>query len=141
MATGGGAGYSPIAPGTAGTVVAIPIYLAFSSFNPCIYFLSVLTMTVLACYVADMGETVFGRPDPPPVVIDEIVGFLWAMALIPPTLVNILFCFFLFRFFDILKPFPIRQLERKLKGGLGIVMDDVAAAAFTRLAFEIIRRI
>jgi len=69
------------------------------------------------------------------------VGFLWTMALLTPTVTNIVMGFFLFRLFDIVKPPPIRLLERKIKGGLGIVIDDLAAAVYTRLAIELIRRL
>ncbi|MCX7982462.1 MAG: phosphatidylglycerophosphatase A [Syntrophales bacterium] len=139
MATGGGVGYFPVAPGTAGTVVAIPVYLAISLFPPLIAFLTVLALTALACYVSQEGQTIFGQPDPPSIVIDEIVGFLWAMWLIAPTIEHIVTSFLLFRFYDILKPFPIRFLERRLPGGVGIVADDVVAAAYSRLTFELIR--
>ncbi len=133
-------GFSPIAPGTAGTVIAIPIYLAFSIFGSYLYLITVLALTALACHVSREGETIFGRQDPPQVVIDEIVGFLWTMALLPLTIGNILGGFILFRLFDIIKPFPIRHVERNLKGGLAIVMDDVVAAVYARIALELIRR-
>lgn len=128
-------------PGTVGTVVAVPLYLAFSSFAAPVYILTVLALSALAVYVAGSGELALGRRDPPAIVIDEIVGFLWTMVLIPPSLWSIVTCFLLFRVFDIVKPFPIRRVEEKLAGGWAIVMDDVVAGLYARAVFEIGRLI
>lgn len=76
--------------------------------------------------------------DPGEIVIDEIAGIIITLAGIPLTVLSVIIGFFLFRFLDILKPFPIRNLEKKLSGGVGIVMDDVAAGVMANIALRII---
>jgi len=130
IATGLGSGYSPFAPGTAGTLVGIPLYLALSSLSWPLYLVSVSVLTLLAVYAAGEAERIFDRKDSPRIVIDEIVGLLWALFLVGPTLYRIAAAFVLFRLFDIVKPPPARWCQDRLPGGWGVVMDDVAAGVW-----------
>ena len=136
IATGLGSGYSPFAPGTAGTLVAIPLYLALSTLSWPLYLASVSLLTLLAVYASGEAERIFDRKDSPRIVIDEIVGFLWSLFLVGPTAGRIAAAFFLFRIFDILKPPPARCCQDRLPGGWGVVMDDVAAGIWANAALQ-----
>jgi phosphatidylglycerophosphatase A len=137
FATGFGAGYSPIAPGTAGTLVAIPIYY-FLSFIPFpLYELTIITFFFLSSWISEKAERHWGKRDHPRIVIDEMMGFLITMLWLPKTTLFIILGFFLFRFFDIVKPPPIRLLER-VKGGYGVVLDDVLAGVYSNIILQII---
>jgi phosphatidylglycerophosphatase A len=137
IAAGFGAGYAPIAPGTAGTLVAIPIFLVLSSIPFPLYELTVLTFFFLASWISGEAQKDWGRRDHPRIVIDEIVGFLITMLWLPKTTLFIILGFFLFRFFDIAKPPPIRLTER-VKGGYGVVLDDVLAGVYSNIILQII---
>jgi phosphatidylglycerophosphatase A len=138
LATGFGVGYSPVAPGTLGTLVAIPIYY-FLSENPSpLYEIILIGFFFLSVWISENAETFFGKKDDPRIVIDEVMGFLITMLWVPKTTGFIMIGFFLFRFFDILKPFPIRRLERRLKGGWGIVLDDVMAGVYANIILHLI---
>ena len=130
LATGFGVGYSPIAPGTLGTLVAIPIYYFLSSIPSPLYELTLLTFFFFSVWISENAEVFFGKRDDPRIVIDEMMGFLITMLGIPRTILSIVMGFILFRFFDILKPFPIRRLGKSLEGGFGVVLDDVVAGVY-----------
>lgn len=138
LATGFGSGFAPFAPGTAGTVVAIPVYLIFSPLSWPLYLLSALALTFLAVYASQEAEKIFRKKDAPQIVIDEIAGFMWTMFLVAPTGLHILLGFVLFRLFDILKPFPARFFQNRLQGGYGIVLDDVAAGIYANISLLIL---
>jgi phosphatidylglycerophosphatase A len=93
----------------------------------------VSVLTLLAVYAAGEAERIFDRKDSPRIVIDEIVGLLWALFLVGPTLYRIAAAFFLFRLFDIVKPPPARWFQDRLPGGWGVVMDDVAAGIWANV--------
>jgi len=137
LSTGFGVGYTPIAPGTAGTLVAIPIFLVLSSISFPLYELTILTFFFFASWISGEAERCWGRKDHPRIVIDEIMGFLITMWWVPKTTPFIILGFFLFRFFDIVKPPPIRLLER-VKGGYGVVLDDVLAGVYSNIILQII---
>ena len=141
IATGFGSGYAPVASGTAGTIVGIPIYLIFSPFSWPVYLLTLLALSVLACYVATEAEKIFGEKDSSRIVFDEIVGFLWAMFLITPTLLHIVLAFVLFRAFDIAKVFPANLCEQRLPAGLGVVSDDVVAGIYANIVIQVLMRV
>ncbi len=130
FATGLGTGYSPFAPGTAGTVIGIPVYLVFSRFHWALHAISIIALFFLAVYVSQEAENLFQQKDASKIVIDEIVGFQVTMFLISPAIIHIVLGFIAFRFFDIIKPFPIRLCEKKFSGGYGVVMDDVMAGIY-----------
>ena len=131
LATWFGMGYFPIASGTVGTVGAIPLSLALLrcpfSFRVSFF----LVFFSLAVWASGRTESFLGRRDPSQVVIDEVVGFLTATIFMQTSWQELGIAFFLFRFFDIVKPFPAGILDRKLRGGIGIVLDDVAAGGYT----------
>ncbi len=137
LAAGFGAGYVPVAPGTAGTLVAIPIFLVLSLIPFPVYELTVLTFFFFASWISGEAERRWERKDDPKITIDEITGYLITMLWIPKTILFIILGFFLFRFFDIVKPPPIRLLE-KAKGGYGIVLDDVLAGVYSNIILQIV---
>jgi len=97
----------------------------------------VSVLTLLAVYASSEGERIFDRKDSPRIVIDEIVGLLWSLALVGPTAGRIAAAFFLFRLFDIVKPPPARWCQDRLPGGWGVVMDDVAAGVWANVALQV----
>ncbi|HWP24662.1 MAG TPA: phosphatidylglycerophosphatase A [Candidatus Binatia bacterium] len=140
FATGAGVGYIPRLPGTAGTLLAIPFSLALNSFAASRLGLGTLILSasvLCAMWLAGLGAKILRQKDPQPIVIDEIAGFLIAHFLAPPRLSAVLWSVFLFRLFDIAKIFPASRLE-KLPGGLGIVLDDVAAGLYTFIAVRLL---
>jgi phosphatidylglycerophosphatase A len=138
LATWGGVGFCPLAPGTLGTLAAIPFFLLLSLLPLWIYLLCVLGIGLAACWAAGRAESIFGEQDPRAIVIDEVVGFLAVMIALPPTWPYLLAGFCLFRAFDVLKPPPIRFVEQKVKGGYGVVLDDVLAALYAHIAIRIL---
>ena len=140
LASGFGAGYSPFAPGTVGTLVAVPLFLVLSLIATPSYEVTLAAFFFLSCWVADRAEAYFGRRDDPRIVIDEIMGFLLTMLWVPKTSLFLTLGFFAFRFFDIVKPPPGRRLER-LPGGWGVVMDDVSAGIYANIVLQIVRRV
>lgn len=140
FATGFGAGYSPVASGTVGTVVAIPIFILLSQWGTLGVLAGLTVIAVLGIPAADHMERSLGTSDPGKVVIDEIAGFLLAMAGSPVAVSHIVAGFFLFRFFDIVKPPPVRQAERYLRGGLGVVADDLLAGVYAWICLRLLER-
>lgn len=127
LAFAAGSGLSPWAPGTAGTLAAIPLYLLLLSL-PLGWYLGLLVAFFgVGLWACDKTARELGTDDPSPVVWDEVVGFLVTMIAAPAGWPWILIGFLLFRVFDILKPWPIRVIDRRLTGGLGIMLDDVLA--------------
>ncbi len=124
-------GYSPVAPGTMGTLAGVLVYYLLSFFATPIYLLLVTAAFILACRAADSAEVLFSQKDSPKIVIDEVVGYLISMALLPRTLTMIVGGFLFFRILDIMKPPPANTVDRRLKGGLGVVLDDVIAGIYT----------
>jgi phosphatidylglycerophosphatase A len=137
LAAGLGAGYTPIAPGTAGTLVAIPIYY-FLSFIPFpLYELTILTFFFFSSWIAERAQGYWQKRDDRRIVIDEMMGYFLTMLWVPRTFVFIVLGFFLFRLFDVVKPPPIRLLE-KARGGYGVVLDDVMAGVYSNIILQII---
>lgn len=139
IALGFGAGLAPRAPGTAGTLAALGLYwLLELLLHPLVIaFLAVplFFVGVWACGVAGRN---LGVADHGAFVWDEIVAFLPLAALASASLVLQLVAFGLFRLFDVWKPFPIRQFERQVKGGLGVMLDDLLAAGYAYAAFAVL---
>jgi len=138
LATGFGAGYFPVAPGTLGTLIAIPIYYFLSEIRSPIYEITLVAFLFLSVWISENAERFFGKKDDPRIVIDEVIGFLITMLWVSKTIGFVIIGFFLFRFFDILKPFPIRRLEKGFKGGFGVVLDDVVAGVYANIVLQII---
>jgi phosphatidylglycerophosphatase A len=130
--TGAGAGYVPYAPGTAGTLVGVPLSLALNrlaAYNLPLAVAVLLAAILCAIKVSTVGAALLKQKDPQTIVVDEIVGYMVANFLAPLTWSAAILSFLLFRFFDIVKIFPTKNLE-KLSGGAGIVLDDVMAGIY-----------
>lgn len=135
LATGFGSGYSPFAPGTAGSVVGL-VFAWLVSGQPLLGQIAALVVaTGLAIWSADVVSKAVGRKDPGIVVSDEIAGVMLTMIAIPWTTLSAAAGFFLFRVMDVLKPPPARGFER-FPGGWGIVADDLMAAVYAHLALR-----
>jgi len=132
LATGFGAGLLPFAPGTAGTLVGVLICLIFLPFPWIVRFSAVIALLAFSVYVSQLAENIYHKKDDQRIVIDEIIGFQITMLPVEINTLNICAGFILFRIFDILKPFPVRNLQR-LPGGWGIVADDAAAGIYAGL--------
>ncbi|MGR3914882.1 MAG: phosphatidylglycerophosphatase A [Gammaproteobacteria bacterium] len=135
-ALGFGAGLSPWAPGTCGTLAAVPIFFALQALGPAAYFLVTLAAFFTGIRMCARAAESLGHHDHRAIVWDEIVGLWVTMFLIPPSWGAALAGFLLFRLFDIVKPWPIRQSER-LGGGLGIMIDDLLAGLLANLALRL----
>lgn len=141
IATGAYTGYLPKAPGTWGTLVALPLNLLLLQLPPKGYGASMLLIFILAVYTAGAAEKILDRKDPGAIVIDEIIGMLIALIAAPSRPLIWLMAFLLFRLFDIIKPWPVSWADRHLNGGLGIVLDDVLAGAYAWLVLHGILKI
>lgn len=140
LATWCGSGLAPVAPGTFGTLAAIPLYLLVARLELPFYLAFLALFTMLACWVAGRAEALFGKHDAGEIVIDEVAGYLLTMLAVTPTWTHVVAGFFLFRLFDIVKPPPARQFDRYLKNGTGVVLDDLAAGAYACLSLHLLAR-
>ena len=138
IATLGFIGYLPIAPGTWGTAAGLVFVLLLKP-SATSYVVLIVTGFLLGTVASTAAERVIGRTDSGHIIIDEFIGFLISVIFVPQTYGYFVSAFFLFRFFDILKPFPIRQAERGLKGGLGVMTDDVLAGIYTNVILQMWR--
>lgn len=140
LAFGFGSGLAKKAPGTLGTLAAIPLYLLFVQADILIYSLLTISVTAVGVRICGVAAEKLGEHDFGGIVWDEIAGFLITMWLVPFTWQAVALGFILFRLFDIFKPWPIRTIDRQVQGGLGIMLDDVLAGVFAagllRLLFE-----
>jgi len=141
LATGCYAGYVPVASGTFGTLVAIPLCYLLSVLGPFEGTLFVVTFTGFAVWISGEAEKVFNKKDSGLIVIDEMAGFLVTMFLIPWSWKNMAIGFFLFRLMDIAKPFPIRRLGSTWPGGWGVVGDDVLAGVYANVILRFAMRL
>jgi len=138
LAFGFGSGLSPKAPGTAGTVVAMLIYLALPAMSPLLYALLILLSFVLGIWLCGKTATDLGVHDHGGIVWDEFVGYWITMFMAPSGLFWAVLGFVLFRILDIFKPWPIKWADKQLKGGLGIMLDDVLAGIMAALCIQAI---
>ena len=137
IATGAGSGYLPKAPGTWGTLVGLLLWWPLAGLSMAAYLAAVAVLFIVGVASAGAAEKILDRGDPGVVVIDEIVGVLIALAAVPLHPVAALAGFALFRLFDIAKPFPVGWVDRHLHGGLGIMLDDVAAGLYALLVLHL----
>jgi phosphatidylglycerophosphatase A len=128
IAFGFGTGLMPLMPGTWGTLAAIPLYFLMWDMHWGIYLFIIALAFFLGVSVSDRVSSDLGTHDYKGIVWDEVIGYLLTMFLAPPGLTWMVLGFILFRIFDIWKPQPIGLIDRKVHGGLGIMLDDVAAA-------------
>lgn len=128
IATAGGAGYSPVAPGTCGTVVAVPLAWVCRGVDTWVFLVIAAAVTVVGIAAAHHADKVWGTHDSGRIVIDEVAGYLITVALVDRASWWVLgIGFVVFRALDIIKPPPIRWVDEQLPGGAGVVLDDVAA--------------
>ena len=133
---GFGSGLASIAPGTFGTIAAIPIYLLMQNLSLVTYLILTLIGFILGVWICERSAEWLGREDPGAVVWDEIVGYLITMIAAPTGWFWIFTGFVLFRFFDIVKPWPICLADKEIHGGLGIMVDDVIAGIFACILIQ-----
>lgn len=138
IAFGFGSGLMPFAPGTWGTLAAIPVYLLLAGLPLSVYLLITFLAFLLGIWVSSKVSTELGAPDYSRIVWDEMVGYLVTMTMAPPGLIWMIIGFILFRIFDIWKPQPVRMVDEKVHGGLGIMLDDVFAAALAWLVLQLL---
>ncbi|WDE13295.1 phosphatidylglycerophosphatase A [Thalassomonas haliotis] len=139
LALGFGSGLAPKAPGTFGTLAAIPVYLLMALYlSPAAYAVLTVVMALAGIYICQKAAAAAGVHDHPAIVWDEIVGYLITMFMVPLSWQAAVTGFVLFRFFDIVKPWPISIADKKVHGGLGIMLDDVLAGIFSLIAMQLI---
>jgi len=136
LAFGLGSGAAPVAPGTFGTLAAIPLYLLLAPLPLWGYLLAVVAVSLLGIWLCDRTSRDLGVHDHPGIVWDEFAGYLVTMIAAPSGWLWIAVGFVLFRLFDILKPWPIRWIDRQVHGGFGIMLDDLLAGVFAALVLQ-----
>jgi phosphatidylglycerophosphatase A len=140
VAFGFGSGLSRHAPGTVGTVAAIPFAILLKSLPTVWFWLLLVGLFLVGIHLCDVSSRRLGQHDPGGIVWDEMVAYWLTVAFLPLSWPWWLAAFVLFRFFDILKPWPNRQLEKQFSGGLGIMLDDIAAAAYSMAILAVLAR-
>ena len=138
IAFGFGSGAVPFAPGTFGTLMAIPFYLLMQSLSHAMYFFLVVLITIASMWLCDKVSKEIKVHDHSGMCLDEIVGYLVTMYAVPQGIFWILSGFALFRLFDIWKPWPIRFVDEQVKGGIGIILDDVLAGVYSCLLLHLL---
>ena len=141
VATGLGTGYAPIASGTFGTLVGIPVVMLLSLTHPIIYMLATVALLLVGIRVSDFAEEYYQESDSGKIVIDEIVGYMVTMLLVPVNWMTLTAAFFVFRFFDIVKFWPARAIDQGHMGGAGVMLDDVAAGLYGCILMQFIARL
>lgn len=144
LASGFYSGYSPFAPGTAGSLVGILLYLLLQNISDASYITIVVLIFGIGVYISAQAEGIYQKKDCSNIVIDEIAGMLVSLAFFqsgqsgPGGMKFIISGFILFRIFDIIKPFPVRTIDRKLGGGWGIMLDDIMAGIYANLSLRVL---
>ena len=140
LALGFGSGLAPKAPGTFGTLAAIPVFLLLTMLmpTPLPYAIAVMVMGFAGIYICGKTADNVGVHDHPAIVWDEFVGFFITMFMVPVSWQSVLVGFLLFRVFDILKPWPISFIDKKMTGGAGIMFDDILAGIFSLVIMHLI---
>lgn len=133
FAFGFGFGFIRPAPGTWGTIPGVLI-AALLMFSPTLHILALIIVTLLGIWLCQKASDILGVHDHGGIVIDEIAGIMLTLLFFQPTLLNLFLGFCWFRLFDIIKPFPIRWIDKHVHGGLGIMLDDILAGLFAMLA-------
>lgn len=137
LAFGFGTGLSPFAPGTAGTLIAVPIAFGLRMLDPAVFWIVLLAAFFAGIWICEVTARRLGRHDPGGIVWDEIVAYWLTVAFLPLHWAWFLAAFVAFRFFDIVKPWPIGPAERRFKGGLGIMIDDILAAVYAMAVLQL----
>ena len=142
VALGAGSGLAPVAPGTFGTLLAIPLALLLRAYASDVDFIAaIVILFAVGTWASQVTGRNLGVPDHGAIVIDEIAAFLLVLFFVGPDWMRVAFAFALFRLFDIYKPPPIRQLDAAIKNGFGVMLDDLLAAGYTLLVLALWQRI
>ena len=136
IATGCYSGFAPIAPGTFGSLTGLPICYLISQIHFVFAVLFIVIFILCAIGIANGAEKLLNQNDPGCIVIDEIAGLVVTLFYLPFNVFSVTTGFFIFRFFDIVKPFPIRLIEKRISGGAGVVLDDVLAGIYSNLVLR-----
>lgn len=138
LASGFYTGYFPVAPGTIGSLVGILACFLLQYVPFTTYAIVVILTLIAGIYISGEAEKIYQKKDSSHIVIDEIAGIFFTFIYLPKGISFLLPGFVAFRFFDILKPFPIRLIDEKIKGGWGIMLDDVLAGIFANILIRLI---
>jgi phosphatidylglycerophosphatase A len=145
FATGFYSGYSPIAPGTAGSVVGLAVvWLAFGPLWEYSHPLCLIVFAIafaISCWISDRAEKIFDQHDDPRIVIDEVLGMAATMFGNPLTPGCLLMGFILFRAADVIKPWPASEIDRSMRNGAGVMLDDLVAAIYANIVLQMILRL
>ena len=139
LAFGFGSGLSRYAPGTMGTIAAIPLAAVLTALPGAWFWPLLVLLFIAGVWLCDVSSRRLGQHDPGGIVWDEMVAYWLTVAFVPVTWAWWLAAFMLFRFFDILKPWPIRQVEKRFDGGLGIMLDDIVAAVYAMIILAVLQ--
>jgi phosphatidylglycerophosphatase A len=139
ISTGFYIGYSPVAPGTVGSLLGVVIYLYLSNFG-LVYLFTCLFLVIIGFLVSGKAEKIYNEKDCGKIVIDEIAAMCMVYIALPKNMWIVIAGFLLFRIFDIMKPYPIKNAE-KLKGSSGIMLDDIIAAVYANLILQVMVRL
>ncbi len=141
LASAGFVGYIPVASGTFGTLVAIPIFWGFDQLRRLsipLYLLTYVAGVCAACWIAGLAEMELQEHDSHKIVIDEVVGYLGATMFLQPTWRHALVAFLLFRALDVIKPYPASYIDKHFPGGYGVVLDDVVSGIYSNLLLQLL---
>jgi len=140
LAFGFGSGLAPKAPGTVGTLAAVPLYLLLTPLSAVGYLGVVLAVVLAGIWICGRASQTLGSHDHPGIVWDEFAGFLVAMIPASGSWISLVAGFVLFRFFDIWKPWPIRLADKKVGGGFGVMLDDLLAGIPAAVGVAVLER-
>jgi len=141
LASAGYVGYIPIASGTFGSLVAIPMFWGFDTLRAAsvpLYLLTYVGAVAAACWIAGQAEMYLQEHDSHKIVIDEVVGYLAATLFLQPTWMHALVAFVIFRALDVIKPFPAGYVDKNFPGGYGVVLDDVVSGIYSNLVVQLL---
>jgi phosphatidylglycerophosphatase A len=141
LASAGYVGYIPVASGTFGTVVAIPMFWGFDALRATsvpLFLLTYLGFVAAACWIAGQAEMYLQEHDSHKIVIDEVVGYVAATMFLRPTWTHALLAFVIFRALDVIKPFPAGYIDKHFPGGYGVVLDDVVSGLYSNLVLQVL---
>jgi phosphatidylglycerophosphatase A len=138
VATSLGAGFMPKAPGHTGTLTAIPLAYALARCGQSVYLLGFFFICLTGTWAAERFGRATGREDDQRIVIDEVAGYLLTLLFVDRRPFHLLAAFFIFRLFDIWKPPPVRQIDARVRGGIGVMADDLAAGVYGALTMGLV---
>lgn len=140
LASGSYVGYAPVAPGTFGSLLALPLLVALGRANAPAWAVvaAIVLASVGAMPICGRAGRIWGQVDSPRIVLDEVCGMLIAGALVPPTARTLAIAFAAFRLFDVLKPYPAGFFDRHVKNGVGVVADDLVAGIYAQLVVRML---